>query len=404
VLLIPFNVHTLSGIDLHSPHLSSPWHANAVRGILDFVNLLLISACLATFRYRFRVRPPGIVLVGAVAVAGISLIGLVISPSPNGVMLTLRLIAAGAIVYAARLMGAALFDRYVVTAIKITASSQAVWALWQSYSGTGMVLYTSKAGHGSFNGPYEMTAFLTLAIVAVAWSARLHTLRSWDYAVIGISSAAIATAFGRTGVLTVLVVAGAYGIGWVRTRSTELAWIGGFTALPMIFVAVVLHTGWQERASQTLSNLDSGRLELMGQAVLVIREHPVFGVGPGQYGPALTDLPPEVIDHVMVHAVPLLVAAEFGIVAGIAFLSWLIVNGVRSLRVSIHSIALFCAVVPYLFLDSLHYVLPMGVTMFGIWLAALDSDRLLCERDRDGPKRSMATEPSPDAIQTSFDA
>jgi O-antigen ligase len=298
-------------------------------------------------------------------------------------------------------MGEKLFDRHVVTAIKITASSQAVLALWQAFTGTGIVLRSSIAGVGTFHGPYQMTAFLTLAMAAVAWSARLRPLRSWDYAVIGLSSAAIATAFGRTGVLAVLVVAGTYGVGWLRTRSVELAWISGFSVLPMVFVGAILRTGWSERVGQPLNNLDSGRLELMRQAILVIREHPVFGVGPGKYGPAIADLASDVMNHRMVHAVPLLVAAEFGIVVGVGYLLWLVALGVRSIRVSIHSIALLGAVVPYLVLDNQHYTYPMGVTMVGLWLATLDSDRFMRARGNDGPETALAETPGPEQVRHS---
>lgn len=129
VLFIPFGLRAVVIIDLHSPHLVNQVKANAVIGILDVVSLLLISACVLTLAFRSRVRPLGIILIGTGVLAGISLIGLVLAPSPNGMMLTFRLIAVGAIVYATRLMGEKLFDRHVVTAIKITASSQAVLAL-----------------------------------------------------------------------------------------------------------------------------------------------------------------------------------------------------------------------------------------------------------------------------------
>lgn len=394
VLFIPFNYHTLVGIDLHSPHLP-PLHGNAVIGILDFVSLLLIAACFVSFQHRRELRPLGIVLMGTGVLAIVSLIGLALSPSPNGMMLTFRLIGMSAIVYATRLMGASQFDRYVVTAIKFTISSQAIWALWQSFSGTRTAMSinaTWDAGTGSFSGPYEMAAFLILGMTVVAWSSRLHPLRAWDYAAIGLSSAAIATTFGRTGVVTVLFIAGTYGVAWVRSRSVEMAWIAGFSALPMLIVGVALHTRWTQRASIPLGDLDSGRLDLIYQAILVIREHPVFGVGPGQYGPAIADLPPDVINSTMVHGVPLLVAAEFGIVVGLAFLIWLIALGLRSLRTSIHSIAIFGAAFSYLFLDNLHYVYPMGVAMLGFWLATLDNDRFMPTHRSDGLKRFLETE------------
>jgi len=398
VLILPFANHTLVGIELHSPHLPGIL-ANAVVGILDFVILLLISACLAALRYRSQVRPVGIVLVGTGVLAGVSLIGLAIAPSRSGVMLTLRLISVVAIVYATRLIGSALFNRFVVTAIKVTVASQATWALWQSFSGTGRVRYSSIAGFGSFGGPYELAAFLALGMTIVAWSSRLHPLRSWDYAVIGLASAAIATTFGRTGVLSVSLIATTYGIGWVRTRSAELAWISGLSVLPMVFVGAILRTGWLERVSQPLNDLDSGRLELVRQAILVIREHPVFGVGPGQYGPAIADLPPDVINYTMVHVVPMLVAAEFGIAVGIASLFWLVALGVRSLRVSVYSTALLGAVVPYLFLDNMHYVFPAGFAMFGLWLATLDSDRYMFARKNEGLKRTPENQDAFNAIQ-----
>ena len=103
----------------------------------------------------------------------------------------------------------------------------------------------------------------------------------------------------------------------------------------------------------------------------------------------------------MVHVVPLLVAAEFGILVGLAFLFWLVALGLRSLRTSIHSIAIFGAAFSYLLLDNLHYVYPMGVAMFGVWLATLDNDRFMPTHGNDGTKRILETE---DASKSDTDA
>jgi hypothetical protein len=97
-----------------------------------------------------------------------------------------------------------------------------------------------------------------------------------------------------------------------------------------------------------------------------------MGVGPVQYGPHLTQMGLTVLDPHVVHNVPLLVTAEFGIIVGLAFTGWLIALGIRAFRLSLYATALFLSIIPFLVLDNLHYVYGNGMMVFAVWIAILD--------------------------------
>jgi hypothetical protein len=94
------------------------------------------------------------------------------------------------------------------------------------------------------------------------------------------------------------------------------------------------------------------------------------GVGPGNYTAVLETLDFTVPD--VVHFVPLLIAAEDGVIAGgvisilLALLAW------RALRTSPFAFALLAGLGAMLIFDKFPYYHPNGLMMLAVWLAVLD--------------------------------
>ncbi len=134
----------------------------------------------------------------------------------------------------------------------------------------------------------------------------------------------------------------------------------------MIVMGVVLRAGWLARATESSSLTSDIRWMLAKRAITIIAGDPIAGLGPVQYG---SRVPPG--DGFIVHNVPLLTAAEFGVAVGVALVLWLTLLGYRTSMKSIPAGAVFASAIPFLLFDNLHYVLGVGLGMVAIWLAAI---------------------------------
>jgi hypothetical protein len=192
---------------------------------------------------------------------------------------------------------------------------------------------------------------------------------------VALSSAAIATTFGRMALLAVGLVGGTYVVGWWMHRRRIMATSALMTLVPLAVTGFVLRSGWLVRASQS-ANFDlTTRDALAARALEMISSSPLTGIGPVQYGPNLARMGLTFLDPHIVHNLPLLVTVEFGIAVGVAFTAWLVILGIRAFRLSIYAAALFLSILPFLLLDNLHYVYGNGLAMFAVWIAMLDYHR-----------------------------
>ena len=110
----------------------------------------------------------------------------------------------------------------------------------------------------------------------------------------------------------------------------------------------------------------------MSRAFEIIGAHPMFGVGPARYGPELIRMGVTEADVAIVHSIPVLIAAEYGVPVGIMFSAWLLALGWYAMRTSLPALAILAAIVPYLVFDLPHVVYVYGVVEFGLCIAALD--------------------------------
>jgi hypothetical protein len=136
-------------------------------------------------------------------------------------------------------------------------------------------------------------------------------------------------------------------------------------------------SGWVARGEQFgEERADSGRGILLLQGLAVFAMEPLVGVGPGRYMAAvrtLTDDPAIKTRLLPTHDVPLLAAAESGVLAGaivVVLLGALLVRAIRDRDDA--ALALYVVLLPFWLLDPLPYSLPQGIVLTGLWLGALD--------------------------------
>lgn len=232
-------------------------------------------------------------------------------------------------------------------------------------------LYTfggSTAGRGSLTHPYHLTALLIVCAAAAAvLSARVTGRPRWAVlAALGVIAIAIPLTFSRA----VVVAAVPMVLLWLlrrRTRALAAVMVAG------LLVGGLLETnGISAKTSRTVDvdQVDSGRRQRVEEALDLIEEEPVFGVGPGRYVIALADLgkasplPP--------HNVVLHTSAEAGIVGGALALATLVAFGLWALRRrSPMVLAVAVSLLPFHLLDSYPHVFPVGLLITGMWLAVL---------------------------------
>jgi hypothetical protein len=154
--------------------------------------------------------------------------------------------------------------------------------------------------------------------------------------------------------------------------------------------------GWSVRASETAAGQQWGREDLLQRAYEVIGTSPIFGVGPGKFAPSLARLGLTPVDISIVHNVPVLVAAEYGVPVGIMFTTWLGLLGVAAIFTSVRAAAVFVALVPYLIFNHNPIVYGYGIAVLGLWLAILDYHRA----HRDGHAPGAETDVTPAVAAT----
>ncbi|MBT8197466.1 MAG: O-antigen ligase family protein [Acidimicrobiia bacterium] len=334
-----------------------------------------------------------VLLVGA-------MVGLVFNATPRGWMQVARLAALTVTAGYISQLSDRERTRLVVAPLMVTVGLQ-------SLIGVAQVLNDGPIGLGTF-GERELRYFYGFGDVVAAQGTTIHgyvlagfamvaTLVGMTRAVrrgaspwwlVGIAVCAIpiGLTYSRMALIGMILVMGALGWGVARDRARYL--------VPTVVVIVAITVpalfaldGWTQRElsdeRQGLDRLSTGRITLMREAATMIGDHPIVGVGPGNYVTTIeADFDVEVPKQV--HSVPLLVAAEDGVVWGLASLVMLAAVGLAALRSGPVATALFLGFVPFWILDKFPYTHPNGLVLTAIWLAMLES------LDRDDP----AQEPS----------
>ncbi len=381
IVVIPFSWLGLIVIDEHSPHLEGLLLTSTTLGAIDLVLGMLIVSAIATVALSRHMRASGIGMIGLFTFAAVGLVSLLFTPTVAGTVSVFRLLGVAATIVNLHAFSREQFAKFVVVPLAVVVLFQSTLALMQTIVlGSGFyvgsepqpAVFGLTPGLGSFFHPYSLAAYLALSMATILSVQRFRPMRLIEWSAVALASAAMATTYGRTAALSVLLIGIVYGVDWFRRRKPEIAISVAVATLPAIVTGLILHTWWVPRASQTLALRSSGRTALIETALEIIGDNTLFGVGPAQYGPTLATMVRGRFDVVMVHDVPLMVAVEYGAVIGGITVLWLIALGVTSARSHAYALGAFMAVLPFLLLDNIHYVYPSGIASFGLWIAVLD--------------------------------
>jgi O-antigen ligase len=189
------------------------------------------------------------------------------------------------------------------------------------------------------------------------------------------TSSLIAMTFSRSALLGVVAVVAIVGFSAIR-GDHGAAILAGVIVAAYVATMLVTIPSWTTRADQTVAgDLDDaslGRLTLVIQAIDLIKSDPLTGVGPGRYEATLIER--EILDEdypYIVHNYPLAFAVENGAGAGLVIAALLIWLGVAAVRAGPSPAAAFFGLLPLLMLDVMHYGIPVGQLMLGVWLGVL---------------------------------
>ncbi len=396
IIWLPFSLLYSLQVDLHSPHMSRYIMRATLIGPLEVILIVVAVLSLPLFirRDTYDGRPIG--LIGAVALTALTLILVLATPSPEGFARVVRFAGVTGAIATIRWMSQSEFRAAVIWPLTASAAIQAVWAalqtfVWHSGHQTGITErfdHVWTQGHGSMDGAYGLATFMVLAMAIILSSGAFDQLHPMMWLSVALASASIATTFGRNGVIAALMVGGLYGLGWLVKRNWDYLASALVAVVPMGIGIVVTWAGWNVRATETAAGYQSGREALLRRALEIIRDNPLVGVGPANYGPYLAQIGLTPVDITIVHSVPVLVAAEYGVPIGLLFTLWLGLLGVAALRTSVRALAVFVSIVPYLVFAYAPLVYASGIVGFGLWLAVMDYHR---RQKQVGIKRTAVT-------------
>ena len=383
ILLLPFAIRCGAVIDVHSPHFQRGLLGATTVGLIDIVLIILsvLAIPLLVRRDSYRDRPIG--LIGMAAFATVTLILLAFQPSLEGLVRFVRFAGITGAIAIVRWMLPPTYRAVVIWPLTFSVGTQAAWALaqtfvWRNGHESGITRrfdHSWTQGYGSMDGAYALAAFMVLGIAIVLASGRFRRIHPLMWLTVVLAAASISGSFGRQGVLAAFFIAGLYGLAWLINRKRDDLAASLAVVVPMSIGIAVAWDGWQVRAAETAAGQQWGREALLNRAFGIIEANPLFGVGPGNYGPTLARTGLTEVDITMVHNVPVLVAAEYGVPAGILFVVWIGLLGISALFTSVRTAAVFVAIAPYLVFDHPHIAYAYGIAEFGLWLSVLDYHR-----------------------------
>lgn len=389
VILIPFDQQLTILLDLRGPTGIEPLISAVRVSALDPLLLglvVVVGSALALMSPRIHVF-----LWPCIGLVGWSALLVLIRPDWLTTGAAARIAGFCAVILAASFLATSERRTWLVTPLVAGAVLQAAIALVQVATNSGRVVDASlspfgaswTAGYGTFQGPYTLAAFLTLAaFAAIAYPFK----KRWVvYASVAACSAGIATTFGRTAAVSLAV--GSVSLVVASLVYGDRSWIRSLASLTVPFMGIVaaLNSGWRVRFEDVRQGNTNNRGDLLSQAVDLVSENLAFGVGPGRYSQVV---PPDQL--FVVHNVPLATAVEMGLVGATLMIAILTIAAMRSMRRPA-TVALFASLLPWMVFDNLHIVFTTGVAMFAVWLALsmgdLESDVPDDKPTREGLRR-----------------
>lgn len=242
--------------------------------------------------------------------------------------------------------------------------------------GLSPIRATVMVGRGTFLSEYVYAGLGLVAAGLFVWQG-LEARRGLPWLALAAPAiAAVGLSFSRGALAGYLAGCAALAVG--ARSSSRYRWALAALLLGGLVPALALSDGWVRRAEESVGGGISQqavaeRVVLDSQALVLIREHPLAGVGTGQYvAAARARFPDEPATHA-VHNVPLLLAAEAGIPAGLLALALGVVLAVRAVRSGPAAVALYLMLVPALLVDVYPYITAQGAVLTGLWIGGLDA-------------------------------
>jgi O-antigen ligase len=226
-----------------------------------------------------------------------------------------------------------------------------------------------------FDHVYEAAILAVLAIgVGLALLPDKKRTRTLFLSGIGLASVSLALTHSRSaflGLVLVVIIAGVASRRRIPSLRAGVVVVLVSFSIPALMTASIWQARFSESVDGSLDEASSGRITLMKQAVDLALDHPVIGVGPNRYMEVLeATVDPSEIEFV-VHNIPLMVTAELGIPAGIAFTVLLVLTGVQAVGAGYRTSILYAAPFPFMMFDVIMYNRPYGLLLFALWAGIL---------------------------------
>lgn len=376
ILLLPF----ISNTAMQS-------RALPVAAIVTVV-LLLFAIVAISDAVVNRAVPTRPAALAGIVLAPVMTISFLLSPSGPGAILTAyAVIAAGVAVGVAALDRAAL-RRWVAGPLLVTSAVQSILVIAQTVSdrAIGLTLLQPDAQlhlidgllrpRGTMHHVYEPAALALLAagIAAVTIPDRRSTRVLWIVGV-ALAGSTIGLTHSRSALLGLILMLSGFAVAALR-RIPGAGRVGAALLLGFLIAAAMTASAWALRTEDSTSgNLDDaslGRLTLAKQAIEMVEDHPILGVGPGHYLETMrTEYRLDDRYPFVVHNVSLLVAAENGIAVAVIVSVLVGLAMIRAVRAGPLAAALALSLTGFLLFDALNYDRPVGLLMTSLWLGAI---------------------------------
>ena len=383
VVLLPFNVE----IQLAEYGGFSDLQHRVSIFLFDIPLVLLTVVSIAPLLKTRQGVLRAFLLLGVVLV-GLTSIALAVNPSARGVQMTLRLIVnlvVPAMTWASLPRG---WQRGLAAALIGSAVLQSAIAVGQVVRGETLGLTflgenppllpfgDALGAKGTFVHPYMLAGFALLACGAAIVAYLDLRERAW-LAALAVAAVPIGLTYSRMSAVAV------FGIAIVLLVARFRKEVSTLPALVALLIglgvpALATFDAWRGKAEPVpaesgVDAVTNFRGTFTDQALDLIAEEPAFGVGPGLYVLALEErLGITSTEEVFpVHNVPLLVAAESGIPAGVLLTAMLVLLGSIALRAGPGSVVVFLAYLPFLLLDHYPYDNCQGLMMSGGWVGMI---------------------------------
>ena len=383
VVLLPFNVE----IQLAEYGGFSDLQHRVSIFLFDIPLVLLTLASVVPL---LKVRPGALrpaLMLGAALVA-LTAIALLVHPSARGLQMTLRLVVnliVPAATWAALPRG---WQRGLAAGLIGSAILQTAIGIGQVVKGETLGLTflgenppllpfgDALGAKGTFVHPYMLAGFALIACAAAVVAYLDLRERAWLVA-LALAAVPIGLTYSRMSAVAVFAIA----VVLVAARfRKELRTLPALAALLLGLGVPALATfdAWRGKAEPVpaetgLDAVTNYRGTFTDQALDLIAEEPAVGVGPGLYVLALEER--QIVasgeEVFPVHNVPLLVAAESGIPAGVVVTAALLALGLVAVRSGTGATVVYLAYLPFLLLDHFPYDNFQGLTMSGVWVGMI---------------------------------